>query len=562
MLKNVRCNLCGYEGFSVVYKTYEGDLSDIDLGSYTISDNKPDAIIRIVKCSRCGLLYASPRPSREELTESYAKMSDSLYLKEEAGRRLSAAAILKQLGRFKKSGRLLDVGCSTGFLLDEARKKGWDVYGVDLSEWAVRHAREKLGLQNVLQGTLKKASYPSNYFDVIVLKDSIEHLTDPKGTLVEMRRILKPDGMICINTPDVGSLISRILKAKWWGVKQAHLYYFDKRSLYRMLETAGFIPVKTKTHARIFSVTYWLSNIREYNTALYGVFSFLMGRGKGGERLMKIDLGDQIEVYARKMRKLKYLDELEAELPKPENKDMKVTVVLPAYNAARTLKRTVADIPKDAVNEIILVDDKSRDNTVALAKGMGLKVFAHEKNAGYGGNQKTCYEKALEGGADIVVMVHPDYQYDPTVLPELIKPIKEGRADAVFGSRMMKGGSLVGGMPMWKHSANIMLTALENIVFGIYLTEYHSGFRAYSAKLLKAINFKANSNGFIFDTEIIAQAALRNFKIEEVPIRTRYFDEASTIKLWPSILYGFGILKTLLKYMVHVHTPIKFRQFE
>ncbi|MDD5236117.1 MAG: glycosyltransferase family 2 protein, partial [Candidatus Omnitrophica bacterium] len=155
-----------------------------------------------------------------------------------------------------------------------------------------------------------------------------------------------------------------------------------------------------------------------------------------------------------------------------------------------------------------------------------------------------------------------DYQYDPTIIPQLIRPKEDGRADAVFGSRMMKGGALEGGMPLWKHNANILLTALENVAFGTYLTEYHSGFRAYSAKYLNTVNFLADSDGFVFDTEIIAQGLAHYLKIEEVPIRTRYFDEASSIKLIPSVLYGLGILKTIFKYILHKKELMHFRQFE
>ncbi|MFH1754040.1 MAG: glycosyltransferase family 2 protein [Candidatus Omnitrophota bacterium] len=168
----------------------------------------------------------------------------------------------------------------------------------------------------------------------------------------------------------------------------------------------------------------------------------------------------------------------------------------------------------------------------------------------------------MEEGADIVIMVHPDYQYDPAILPNLIKPIQSGEADAVFGSRMMKGGALLGGMPLWKHNANILLTAFENIAMRTYLTEFHSGFRAYSADLLKTVNFEANSDKFVFDTEIIAQALMHHFKIEEIPIQTRYFDEASSIKLLPSILYGFGIIWTMIKFALHSKGIYKFKQFE
>jgi glycosyltransferase involved in cell wall biosynthesis len=245
-----------------------------------------------------------------------------------------------------------------------------------------------------------------------------------------------------------------------------------------------------------------------------------------------------------------------------KNKKEKVIIVLPAYNTAKTLAKTVSDIPKETIDDIILVDDASFDNTIEVAKRLGLLVFTHSKNRGYGANQKTCYIKALELEGDIIVMLHPDYQYDPQVVPQLIEPIKQGKADAVFGSRMMKGGALEGGMPRWKYYANIFLTAIENFVLGIYLTEYHSGLRAYSARLLKSINFQYNSDGFVFDTEIIIQAILHRFKIVEIPIRTRYFPEASTIKFWPALLYGLGILKALFKYCLYVNGIIRLQQFE
>ena len=240
----------------------------------------------------------------------------------------------------------------------------------------------------------------------------------------------------------------------------------------------------------------------------------------------------------------------------------KVTIVLPAYNAAKTLERTIRDIPKGVTEDIILVDDCSRDETVEVARKLGLFVVVHPKNLGYGGNQKTCYTQALARGAEVVVMLHPDYQYDPKVVPELVQPILEGRADAVFGSRMMKGGALEGGMPLWKHNANILLTALENVVLSTYLTEYHSGFRAYSRKALEKVAFLKNSNGFVFDTEIIVQLVIHGFKIEEIPIRTRYFEEASTVTFWPGVVYGLGILRTLFKYLLNRYTPVTFAQFQ
>jgi len=239
----------------------------------------------------------------------------------------------------------------------------------------------------------------------------------------------------------------------------------------------------------------------------------------------------------------------------------KVVVVMPAYNAEKTLERTLDDIPREWVDDIILVDDASRDGTVALARKIGLRVFVHEENRGYGGNQKTCYTEAMKLGADIMIMVHPDHQYDPTVIPQLVTPLLEGVCDAVFGSRMLGGHPLEGGMPKWKYLANIYLTAFENATFYMYLTEYHSGLRAYSRRYLEAVNFMVNSNDFVFDTEIIAQGVIHGMRIREVPIETRYFKEASMVGFWRSSVYGLSILKTLVKFKLHKKGLIRFRIF-
>jgi len=239
----------------------------------------------------------------------------------------------------------------------------------------------------------------------------------------------------------------------------------------------------------------------------------------------------------------------------------KVIVVMPAYNAEKTLERTLKDIPNDCVDEIILTDDCSQDGTVELAKKLGLQVFVHQKNMGYGANQKTCYDEAFKLGGDIIVMVHPDHQYDPKVIPQLIKPLLNEECDAVFGSRMLGGRPLEGGMPKWKYLANIFLTALENAVFYMYLTEYHSGFRAYSRKYLETVKYKLNSDDFVFDSEIIAQGVVHNIRIKEIPIQTRYFKDASQIGFWRSVVYGLSILKMLVKFKLHKKGIKKFRMF-
>lgn len=234
-----------------------------------------------------------------------------------------------------------------------------------------------------------------------------------------------------------------------------------------------------------------------------------------------------------------------------KSKGKKIVIVLPAYNAEKTLLRTLDEIPLEYRQHIILVDDCSTDRTKKIAEKAGLTVFRHDVNRGYGANQKTCYFQALAAGADIVVMVHPDHQYNAAVIPQLVRPILNEQADAVFGSRMLGGKPLEGGMPWWKYDANIFLTSVANIIFRRYLTEIHSGFRAYSRKFLETVQFEKNSNDFIFDTQIIAQGMACNLFFEEIPIVTRYFPEASSINLTRSILYGFGILWTLLRYFFH-----------
>ena len=228
----------------------------------------------------------------------------------------------------------------------------------------------------------------------------------------------------------------------------------------------------------------------------------------------------------------------------------KVVVVMPAYNAAKTLHMTYSDLPRELVDLVILVDDGSSDETAQMARDMGLELFVHNRNYGYGANQKTCYREALRAGADIVVMVHPDYQYDPTLLPEVIRPIQEGRADAVLGSRLMGTNPIKQGMPWWKYVSNRFLTWAENVIFGLKLSEYHTGYRAFRREVLESVNLETNSDKFIFDQEIMAQMVALGMRITEVPVPTRYFAQASSASFFQSSIYGFSILLLLAKYLM------------
>ncbi len=233
-----------------------------------------------------------------------------------------------------------------------------------------------------------------------------------------------------------------------------------------------------------------------------------------------------------------------------------VVVVMPAYNAAQTLERTYHEIPHESVDHVILVDDVSQDQTVELAHELGLDVIVHRQNRGYGGNQKTCYDRALAIGAQVVVMLHPDYQYDATRIPDLIEPIIAGRADLTLGSRFL-GDPLGGGMPRWKYVSNRFLTGLENRAFGLRLSEYHTGLRAYSRRLIESVPYHENSDDFVFDQQLIAQAVRGGFRIEEIAVPTRYFKEASSVGFRRSVVYG---LSTLLVVGDHLRRRMRARR--
>jgi glycosyltransferase involved in cell wall biosynthesis len=228
-----------------------------------------------------------------------------------------------------------------------------------------------------------------------------------------------------------------------------------------------------------------------------------------------------------------------------------IMVVMPAYNAVRTVERTYADIPKDLVHHIILVDDASHDNTPQVAHDLGIQVIVHRQNYGYGANQKTCYREALQQGADIVVMVHADHQYDPTRIPAIVAPLLAGQADMILGTRIAEGKAIQGGMPVWKYVANRILTTIENWILGQELTDLHTGFRAYSRHFLEHVPWFLNSDDFVFDTEMIVQAVACGFRLSETPVPARYFDEASSVNFRVSVRYGLKTLGVLGRYLLH-----------
>lgn len=551
------CALCGASKYYLVFKRRVSNGR-----SASPRRSPPPMPNKIVRCLTCGLVYAiSGISTKGAIRQRRAELAASRSGGEERDLRMQARMVLDQIERHKRGGHLLQVGCGAGFFLEEARKRGWTVNGVELRAGAAAET-PSTGIERV-RASLEEASFRFKMFDAVVVMDVIQRLPFPRAALSEVRRYMKNDGVLYLSAPDIESMWCRLLGSRWWGLNNYHLFYFSRKTALELLDRSGFRTLRVMPFPRVRSFRGWADRLARYS-ALAAVPARCVSNIPALEKMpLKVSVGDQLGYIAAKARRLETLrDDEETDAKRVAPAHHKVIAVLPAYNAAQTLERTVQDISREAVDEIILVDDGSADETVRIAKKLELSVFRHPRTLGYGANQKTCYDKALERGADIVVMVHPDYQYDPRIIPALIEPIRRGDADAVFGSRMMKGGALEGGMPLWKHNANILLTAFANVVLGTYLTEYHSGFRAYSARALRQIRYRANADGFVFDTEIIVQLLLNRFRIEEIPIRTRYFEEASMIRLWPSVLYGCGFLRALLKYSMHVNGINRFSQFQ
>ncbi len=235
---------------------------------------------------------------------------------------------------------------------------------------------------------------------------------------------------------------------------------------------------------------------------------------------------------------------------------------MPAYNAEKTLRQTYNDLPHEYIDEVLLVDDASRDRTVEVAHSLGIKTIIHDENKGYGANQKTCYREALRHSADIVVMVHPDYQYSPKLVTAMASMITSGHYDIVLGSRILGGDALKGGMPLYKYIANRFLTLLENFVLGAKLSEYHTGYRAFSRELLEKLPLEENSDDFVFDNEMLVQAVFFGFKIGELSCPSKYFDDASSINFRRSVRYGFGVLATCIQYVLQKFGIRKFSLFD
>jgi 2-polyprenyl-3-methyl-5-hydroxy-6-metoxy-1,4-benzoquinol methylase len=505
------------------------------------SDHAPGRHGDLLICRECGSVQQPALPAGARLHALYRDSCDDAYLQEQAGRRATAVRLLDLIGRHVPAGRLLDVGCGPGLLLDEARHRGYTAVGLELSRSAARYATQVLGL-DVREVPLESFDELER-FDVVVLADVVEHLDDPVAGIERAARLLRPDGVLCVVTPDPSSPTARLAGARWWGYVPAHTCLLPRRTLRELLCASGLVVTIDAPLVRTFSARRWVTGLAERLGPLRRPLTALAGWLPASASL-SIALHDEPVVLAQRVE----VQRAAAPLLSHRGGTMAVHVVLPAYRAVRTLPTVVAELDRGAADQALLVDDASPDDTARVAVALGLDVLRHPANRGYGASQKTGYSRALLGGADVVVMVHADDQYNPELVSDMVGPIISGRADMVIGSRLLEHRAVADGMPRWKWLGNRLLTSLENRVFGMRFTEYHTGYRAFSADLLRSIAFLRNSDDFVFDQEIFAQVLTRGARVAEIPIPTRYFHEASSVDLPTSVRYGLSTLGVLARF--------------
>lgn len=496
----------------------------------------------LFRCRECGTVQQPSLPRGAALRDLYRQMSDQEYLSEEHGRRVTARRLLDLLGRYAPRGRLLDVGCGHGLLLDEARRRGYVVNGIELSEDAARYARGRLDLP-VREIPIEHRSLDRERFDAILLIDVLEHLDDPRRSLRRCMELLAPGGALLVATPDPSAPIARLAGRRWWSYIPAHYCLIPRVTLRELLSADGLVVATDVGLRRTFSLAYWLRGLGERTSRISSWFEWLTAR-LPQRWTVSLSLGDERVIIACQAQVREPINRRATE----RNARRKIHVVLPAYNAQRTVEQVARAIPVQAVDRALLVDDASRDGTAEAALNAGLEVLRHPENRGYGANQKTCYVRASLDGADIVVMVHADDQYDPSFVADMVKPIEEGRADVVIGSRLLDDEAIAGGMPRWKWIGNRALTRVENWAFGLDFSEYHTGYRAFSVSFLRTIPFLRNSDDFVFDQEIFVQLVDRRARVTELAIPTRYFLEASSVSFSASVVYGLKTLRLLVRY--------------
>ena len=539
MAANYACGICN----GALDFRYPGSGAAPRPDDFSPTCHRPRAYQDLYRCRECGTVQQPSLPIGAELGDLYRDMDDGDYLAEEAGRRATANGLLDAVERRRHPGRMLEVGCGHGLLLAEARRRGWQTRGLELSAQSAAYARDTLGLDIVEQPLEHLDPSENGTWDAVLLVDVLEHLDDPVDALRRCQALLAPGGVLLVVTPDPSSRTARLAGQRWWGYLPAHTYLVPRKTLRELLSAGGLILSDDIPLVRTFTARYWLSGFAERGGPI-GATVRAAAAKVPEHRSLSLSLGDERVMIAVR----EDVRQPAEPLAHDRHSGTRVCVVLPAYHASATLGLVAADLPIDAFDRALLVDDASDDDTTDAALKVGFEVLRHPANRGYGANQKTCYTRAALDGADVVVMVHADHQYDAALVADMVRPIIEGRADVVMGSRLLEDRAIAGGMPRWRWVGNRFLTWTENLAFRRDLSEYHTGYRAFSVGFLRTIPFHRNSDDFVFDQEIFAQIVDRGARVVEMPIPTRYFLEASSVSFRKSVRYGLETLRVLVRY--------------
>jgi SAM-dependent methyltransferase len=523
------CVICGATAPDLAYRGTSAAPTGEQLSP---SRHHPGEQPELYRCRRCRVLQA--QAAEAQLRAAYAAMKDEVYIAEEAARRVTFRRLLDRVDRSGAPLRVLDVGCGPGLLLDEARRRGWQAHGVDLSAWAVEQARAR-GI-DALHGTLADAAFPSASFDAVFMVDVLEHLTDPVGTLLEATRVLRPGGSLCVVTPDADSAAARLLGSRWWGMLPGHIVLFPRAVTVELIRALGYEVRGSRTAPRHFSVDYLLGTLAGYLPAVDRLRRPLAATPLA-RQIVPVNLLDEPVLVATRLRPA---------LPAGQSPS---GLVLSAPTAQGSLAAARSPLPKGFAAWTLLPPRTPHSQVAAAARRLGAELSPHANS--YGATQKACLVRAMQHDAAAVVLVKADNEYDTELIARLAEPVLRGQAELVIGSRRLDDPAIRAAMPRWKRLGNKVLSSLERRTFGLDVEEFHSGYRAVSPSLLRRVPFLRNSDGLLFDQQLVSQAMTFGQRVLEVPLPAGYFVNASPVGRRASIRYGVETLGVLARHLLH-----------
>jgi SAM-dependent methyltransferase len=476
------------------------------------------------------------------LHDLYREMTDASYLSEERGRRRSSGRLLDLLGAHVPRGRLLEVGCGHGLLLDEARRRGYDVEGLELSAEAARYARDTLGLP-VREMALEDTVLDGERYDAILMIGVLEHLDDPVTVLERLCALLAPGGALLIVTPDPSSLVARVVGSRWWSYLPAHFCLIPHCTLRELICARGLVVAEDVPYVHSFTPGYWLAGLSERGgwaaSAIAHLASWLPRTV-----LLTASLKDERVLITRNIERRTPARSLVTD----RGGATQVHVTIPAHDASRTMTLVADGLPTEALDRALLVDDASSDGTAAAALENGLEVLAHPTRRGYGASQKTGYVRALLDGADVVVVL-PSSQCNSELVAQLVEPIIKGEADVVIGSHMPRTPVTAGGVPRWRWSqiGGHALKWVESRALQLSFSGHPAGYKAFSAAFLRSVPFLRNSDNATFDHELLAQIMASGARVLELPISTHHLHQSPPMSMWGSVVNSYETLAVLAR---------------